>query len=42
MKTTDVPRYTPDWLELRESADAAARSPNSSRSSAPGCPARRW
>ncbi|MCQ8191593.1 class I SAM-dependent methyltransferase [Streptomyces rugosispiralis] len=27
MKTTDVPRYTPDWLELRESADAAARSP---------------
>ncbi|MEU8871898.1 class I SAM-dependent methyltransferase [Streptomyces javensis] len=27
MKTTDVPRYTPDWLELREGADAAARSP---------------
>ncbi|MGW7600908.1 SAM-dependent methyltransferase [Streptomyces antimycoticus] len=27
VKTTDVPRYTPDWLELRESADAAARSP---------------
>ncbi|MFE2187452.1 SAM-dependent methyltransferase [Streptomyces sp. NPDC059455] len=27
VKTTDVPRYTPDWLELREGADAAARSP---------------
>ncbi|WP_435855439.1 class I SAM-dependent methyltransferase [Streptomyces malaysiensis] len=26
VKTTDVPRYTPDWLELREGADAAARS----------------
>ncbi|OPF73173.1 SAM-dependent methyltransferase [Streptomyces antioxidans] len=26
MKTSDVPRYTPDWLELREGADAAARS----------------
>ncbi|MEU4895302.1 SAM-dependent methyltransferase [Streptomyces sp. NPDC044780] len=27
MRTTDVPRYTPDWLELREGADAAARAP---------------
>ncbi|MET7936221.1 SAM-dependent methyltransferase [Streptomyces sp. NPDC005322] len=25
MKTTEVPRYTPDWLELREGADASAR-----------------
>ncbi|WP_432010081.1 class I SAM-dependent methyltransferase [Streptomyces cucumeris] len=24
---TDTPRYTPDWLELREGADAAARAP---------------
>ncbi|MFF5588149.1 SAM-dependent methyltransferase [Streptomyces hygroscopicus] len=27
VRTTGVPRYTPDWLELREGADAAARSP---------------
>ncbi|MGP3923454.1 methyltransferase domain-containing protein [Streptomyces sp. 8N616] len=27
MSTTDAPRYTPEWLELRESADAAARAP---------------
>ncbi|MGW1894850.1 methyltransferase domain-containing protein [Streptomyces sp. NPDC002004] len=26
MTTTDVPRYAPQWLELREPADAAARS----------------
>lgn len=25
MSTTDTPRYTPQWLELREGADAAAR-----------------
>ncbi|MFI2346050.1 SAM-dependent methyltransferase [Streptomyces sp. NPDC019443] len=25
MSTTDVPRYAPEWLELREGADAAAR-----------------
>lgn len=27
MTTTDAPRYTPQWLELREVADAAARAP---------------
>ncbi|QKV95854.1 class I SAM-dependent methyltransferase [Streptomyces sp. NA02950] len=27
MTATDTPRYTPDWLELREGADAAARAP---------------
>lgn len=26
MSTTGAPRYTPEWLELREGADAAARS----------------
>lgn len=27
MSTTDVPLYQPEWLELREGADAAARAP---------------
>lgn len=27
MTTTDTPRYAPEWLELREGADAAARAP---------------
>ncbi|MDT0548107.1 MULTISPECIES: class I SAM-dependent methyltransferase [Streptomyces] len=27
MSTTDVPLYQPEWLELREDADAAARAP---------------
>jgi SAM-dependent methyltransferase len=27
VSTTDLPRYTPEWLELREGADAAARAP---------------
>ncbi|MGP3998843.1 class I SAM-dependent methyltransferase [Streptomyces sp. 8N706] len=27
MSTTDAPGYAPEWLELRESADAAARAP---------------
>ncbi|NUK00996.1 class I SAM-dependent methyltransferase [Streptomyces lunaelactis] len=27
MNTTEVPHYAPEWLELREGADAAARAP---------------
>ncbi|WP_063733836.1 methyltransferase domain-containing protein [Streptomyces sp. RTd22] len=27
MTTTDTPQYAPEWLELREGADAAARAP---------------